>query len=501
MCVSPGRCILAARAPDCIYLAGYLAAVFAEIEKLPRSNGLAGLEGAAFIAQSKGQGFTIIDLGMSLLPNLKDAIISALDAIDAVVLKLGVLIISVIGVYRFVSAEFLKIREKGPEDARSGRKGRVLQKRLGEEDKKPAVDTGRTYERSTLRNEPISRTKLSEALRERDKEDTGSDRRVPGLEKTLEKGNKRSETDTGRTYVRSTSRNEPIGRNGLKEALSYAYVAVWAYTYWIRTTLVGPVLRWALVLLCLDELIAPYLPSQSWSPAWSLGLTVTLYVSAITLSVNDRRSTVRLDVVLSSIRLLLEEGALDDRDGASPLNRAVMVLNALVMSMQYGRRGVQMDATLMVRSTTDGRFRILIQDSHRTFDPDLSIDGNYSVAGRVAAGSSEVVIYVPNTRFVHGVQINLLAKYPNREYFRAMKIIPGAFEWLDDANQFLVRSLVCIRVPLTMPDVNAVLCVSGQRVNTLGDFELGAIKVAAGLLAQVFKVPGALFGAGTPKQL
>jgi hypothetical protein len=123
------------------------------------------------------------------------------------------------------------------------------------------------------------------------------------------------------------------------------------------------------------------------------------------------------------------------------------------------------------------------------------------VAGRVAAGPSGVVIYVPNTQFVHGVQINLLKNFPKREFFSATKIIPGAFESLGATNQSLVRSLVCMSVPGTAPGKDAVLCVSGQKTNTLGYLELSAIKVAVGLVAQILKSSGASFDTGAPKQL
>jgi hypothetical protein len=290
-----------------------------------------------------------------------------------------------------------------------------------------------------------------------------------------------------------TARDGSTSPSVLRQAFNYLYVAVWVYTYWIRTTFVAAVLRRVLVFLGLIELVSPwwhfYFPTESLPRAWKLIFAVTLFVVVVMLSINHRRLTVRLqrhDVILSSIRLLLEEGVLDDRDGVSPHDRVAKVLTALVSSIEYGRRGNRMNATVMIRSATDRKFRIAAQDSHRKFDSELSLDGNCSVAGRAATGPPEVVIYVPNTRFVHGVQIDLLKTFPKREYFRATEIVAGAFEWLDATNQSLVRSLVCMRVP-TSTGLDTVLCVSGQRTNSLGYLELSAIKVAAGLVAEVLK--------------
>lgn len=294
-------------------------------------------------------------------------------------------------------------------------------------------------------------------------------------------------------------RDESISPSVLKAAFSYLYVAVWVYTYWIRT-ITAPVFRWLLVPLIVVELIGPwsdlYSPKESWPLAWRIILAVTLFLVALTLSINHRRLDVRLqrhDVILSSIRVLMEEGTLDDKDASSTVKRIGQVLDALVFSIGYGRKHSVINATLMMRAHPDNQFRIAVQDSRSKFDLNISLDANRSVAAKVATEERpDIVIYVPNTKFLHGVRIDLLKAFPKRDYFRATEIVPGAFQWIDEANQAVVRSLVCIQVPVTTKNVGAVLCVSDQDTNTLGYLELSAMKVAAGLIVQVLRQPGAV---------
>jgi hypothetical protein len=167
-------------------------------------------------------------------------------------------------------------------------------------------------------------------------------------------------------------------------------------------------------------------------------------------------------------------------------------LDALVFSIQYGQRNSRMNATLVIRST-QGPFRMFAQDRiNQDFDESLTLDRNDSVAGKVAGEQPGVVVYVPNTRFIHGVRIDLLKQFPTREYFRATKMVEGALQWLGAANQAKVRSLICIRVPLVIPGVEVVLCVSSPEANSIGYLELSAIKVSSSVIAQILKTPGAL---------
>jgi hypothetical protein len=288
----------------------------------------------------------------------------------------------------------------------------------------------------------------------------------------------------------------------LQEALSLIYVAGWVYTYWIRAAVIGPASRFLIVVLSVIELVSAALhvyptPVQAASFAWRYGFAGSLFVVACTLSIHHRRLGARLrrhDVILSSIRVLVEEGVLDKcQDDLAIVRQAVQkILDALVFGLEYGRAKKNkplINATVLMR-WADTPFRILVQDSHETFDPHtLVIDRNNSVAGRVADDHSDddLVIYVPSTWFFHGVRINLLKKFPDREYFRATKIIYGAFQSLGTANQSAVKSLICMRVPLSVGGVDAVLCVSARKVDAMGYLELSSIKVALGFVAQLLR--------------
>lgn len=283
-----------------------------------------------------------------------------------------------------------------------------------------------------------------------------------------------------------------VSASVLNSAFSYLYVALWAYTYWIRTVVIGKITTALLVILSVVELAGisgigfPF--RTTLRTEFELAAAVALCGVALVVTVNRTRLTRSLqrhDVALGSIRVLVEEGALDS--ASDPPSSARKILDALVFAAEFGSASRRVNATLMVRPGADQQFRIFAQDSRRSFDPDTSLDGSQSVAGAACKLPEGNIIYVPNARFSHGVEINLYRSFPAREYFRAMSIVPNVFQWLDSENSSLMRSLICVRVPTTAHDMIAVLCVSSLRPNSFGHVEMSITTLSAALLARVLQ--------------
>ena len=277
-------------------------------------------------------------------------------------------------------------------------------------------------------------------------------------------------------------------------AFSYLYIGLWAYAFWLRRTVSGEVLRVLVFVLALLEVVSPVgdtlLPTHQFSGALRFGLGLALFGTAFALVLHHRRLSARLrrqEAILSSMRVLLQEGVGERSEGAEAVHDLQKILAALVFGLEYGRKRSRLNATLMVRSG-EGPFRILAQDHHADIDPAVAVDRDSSLAEKVADDRDTVgVIYVPNTRFTHGVRISPRRESPNQDYFRATEIIPRAFHSFDKSDPEFFKSVMCVRVPITEPGSDAVFCVSSQRANDIGSLELSAINLAAGLVAQVLK--------------
>jgi len=166
-----------------------------------------------------------------------------------------------------------------------------------------------------------------------------------------------------------------------------------------------------------------------------------------------------------------------------------------------------MNATVLVRERPGESFRVVHQDSRQNFSQDLRLDSTYSAAGKLAMEKkSGTLIYVPYTKFLHGVRIvggeadaDLLdgVRTSGDEPVKSVELVPDVFEALHGRpGQDQVMCVLCVKVPkgnrgpgrLGRSRV-AVLSVSGRRPDCIGSLGFRAASVAASLVSLVLDAP------------
>ena len=149
-------------------------------------------------------------------------------------------------------------------------------------------------------------------------------------------------------------------------------------------------------------------------------------------------------------------------------------------------------------------FTILEQEPRDRYDARLELDPDTSAAGRVAKESIGTILYVPWTRFRHGIQISFestgLTDHPVRH--SVTEIVQEAMEHIGSpAPEELGavrgrRSLLCIKVPLQEEATSSLglrgprlasLCVESNRRDCHGELDFDAIQVFANLIGVVLQ--------------
>ena len=273
------------------------------------------------------------------------------------------------------------------------------------------------------------------------------------------------------------------------EAISFVYVGIWLYVFWLRTRVVSALVPPLVLFLSAIELLGPILhvvPGLEQLPTWArISVAASLLCSAGLLIYHHRRLTFRLsrhDAILSSIREVVQA------DGhfanLPPRIRVCRVLDALTFALGYSIRKFRFAATVLVGPTSGGQLKLLAQNSQSTFDTALELDSRGSAAGLMADDSTDALLYVPNTRRIHGVKVTLSQAYPERSYFRSMSIVAGAFQRLGGADQANVKSLLCVKIPTGRSRPAAVLNITADKACSMGYLEFSAAQVAAALLSK-----------------
>jgi hypothetical protein len=177
----------------------------------------------------------------------------------------------------------------------------------------------------------------------------------------------------------------------------------------------------------------------------------------------------------------------------------VRVLDSLVETVGYKRPEGLFSATILKRLVKPGEpFKLYAQDKQNKFQQQFSVHETNSVAGKVVETdktSPRALMYVPSTKYIHGVVIKREKGPDDQEIFKQMEIVTSAYSDVTSSEDPDVQHcLMCITIPLQQlgkkpedPDTSAVLCLSGRKKDCMGALDFTALKVTAALLYEVMK--------------
>jgi hypothetical protein len=299
-------------------------------------------------------------------------------------------------------------------------------------------------------------------------------------------------------------------RDSIRKGLSHVYVGWWVVWYQLKLEYVGVAVGILLFFLGSVELLGPtahlisdYSP-KSWknlldSSYFHFGLAGSLFVvTAVMLShhqylhhkVARFKDLVQFSVSMSAI-------VRNDPD-ASPTGLAVVVLDGLLMALQGmsdpSEATRRVNASILVKADgAEKSFRILAQDSSNTFDRDIRVSGENSVAGKLVKFDRDhktvgSLMYVPSTRALHAVAFT--AEMEEGVFFSDTEIIPTSYEVIDETTQKnAIRSLLCAQIPLRQPIDSrersytaAVLSLSAKSEDCMGFMFFLGSKLACNIL-------------------
>lgn len=286
-------------------------------------------------------------------------------------------------------------------------------------------------------------------------------------------------------------------RSPWHEAFGHIYVAFWLCKFYLRQKLIGRVAKFVLIVSSVLEFFGPLTHSHVFSlpkggpiPEIIMGL---LFSSGLVVLVHHHKlqnRITRYHILLSSTRVSLEgvnsrrlSGL--NRDRHAETKKAVSeILEAFIFSLGYLRNGEGFAGSVLMNDAPGAPFHIYGQDSCSRFEGELQIHQTESVAGKTCTEKVGAIIYMPNTKYPHGVRIaGEESRTGERESFRTARIVTSVFQNLPQDVAYL-KSMICVRIPLEQAtDRIAVLCFSSKHVDVFGDLEFHAVRLAAGLIS------------------
>ena len=224
----------------------------------------------------------------------------------------------------------------------------------------------------------------------------------------------------------------------------------------------GKLIPSILLVFSLLELLGALLHSVSWPdelpPRVRLGISAILFVAALVTLWHHHRLRIRIERhqgVLASMRFLCSEALTHCSRHADPEERIRVsgefihdILYALIVSLEHKRKVGMMNASLVARRT-GGPFKILDQFPSGTFLASTSLDPDESAAAIAAAQTRNSLVYIPSTRYVHGILMAFEKTYPigEKSGFMTARIIENAFQSIDrDHEKKVLRSLICTQI-------------------------------------------------------
>jgi hypothetical protein len=294
---------------------------------------------------------------------------------------------------------------------------------------------------------------------------------------------------------------KPVQKPLISKRRSFIYVSLWDYRYGFKTRYLGKILAAVLFLLTGIELIGPFTHLLPELATWvRFGVAGLLFATAVLIIWQHHRAhvrTERFEGLLNSLMVQLEQLATSKAPCSAA--DATGVLNSLVQTVGHRRREALFSASILKRVVKPGEsFKLYAQDRQNKFQDQFAVDETNSVAGKVVdtdKTSPRALMYVPSTKYIHGVVITW-AKAPNgQQIFMQTDIVPSAYSDVTSTiDPDVQHCLLCIAIPLqqigkkpTDPDTSAVLCLSGRKKDCMGALEFTALKVTAVLVSELMK--------------
>jgi hypothetical protein len=285
--------------------------------------------------------------------------------------------------------------------------------------------------------------------------------------------------------------------SGASVGLSLFFVGAWIYWYWFKRVIIAHAFPIVFIVLAGVEVLGPLthlIPQIEAMPAgWRISLICFLLLTALLLLVHHHRLRIRCDrheALLGSLDVLL---GVENRRPASGYSDAMRIqsigriLDALVFALEFPRnQEMLLNATVLIREEPGSPFRITYQDSRYFFPPDeFALHPTECVAGNVSLEKADCLIYVPSTRFRHGVRLS---------GGDSVNVVAGAFQQLEGLpGQTELKCLLCVKVPKGNKRArgakrrDAVLCLSGQKSDCMTALHFSAIRVVAALVSFVLE--------------
>ncbi len=317
---------------------------------------------------------------------------------------------------------------------------------------------------------------------------------------------------------------QPSPSNPITEALGYLYIGYWDCKFFLRILIAARIAPVVLGICIFMEALGailhvlglmghsetPGAPAHLWIQALTYVdpyLPIPLLLAAVITIYHHRRLEIRVkrhQVLLRSIAEVSSSAAHNDR-AAAPAARerearrhVAQILRSVVTALEFEnnrRNGQPFSASVLIRNGRDVPFHIFEQYPKEIFSEDVALDSVNSVAAAAASEKTGNVVYVPNTRFDHGVRIADEEKRNNNRIRRTQttRIMPGIYQRLRPAqcDPRRLKALICAHVPIeTRADgrkenqVEVVVSFGAPRPDCMGELDFNAAKVAAALIGR-----------------
>jgi hypothetical protein len=274
----------------------------------------------------------------------------------------------------------------------------------------------------------------------------------------------------------------------LEAGRNYALVGFWCYWYLLKSkswSSLAAAIAFIASFFELASLLLHPLPSDkfprfasySWeSPSLQIGVFVILMLAMLVMSLEHRRlqDTNRLNRQFTVFLKWLTEYFLTKRNPEPLESRLTRILDDLLRVLDQGRvgrretriYGARLNAAILISDPTSRgpSFRILAQDSCKTFNPMESIPGENSAVGAVFrlgrhSSNSSSLVYVPWTKSSIGVSFQF-ARAKGAEVVDVMRVIEIPHTPTTEPWQARLGCMLCARIPL---DPNAAIDIDGAR--------------------------------------
>lgn len=291
-----------------------------------------------------------------------------------------------------------------------------------------------------------------------------------------------------------------VGNSQSDSGWGYIYVGAWYQWEKFKTRYLGPTFAAVLLVLSGVEIGGPFVHfiNLHRHPRIQDAIVGALCLTALIVVWHHRVLHARADRyknILSFAMVLAE-----NRNSADNSPSAIVpVLDSVVRALNpLGRSEKSINAAILRRpqSPTPQSFRIFAQDSGNSFRQGLEIPDD-SVAGKAVQLDNRArniggLVYVPWTKFHHGVAFRTI-RYPHTSKgFSEGEIVPATYCVLDAATETKVlKCLLCIQVPSRSAEdedlvkYQYVLSLSGQRVDCMDTVFFSAAKLVAAFLVDI----------------